>query len=50
MQIQNIFNPLDNRHMAEVTKRKFSVAEGDHLTMLNVYTSFKNASRRASIL
>ncbi|CAD5216592.1 unnamed protein product [Bursaphelenchus xylophilus] len=40
MQIQNVFIPGDNRHMAEVTKRKFAVEEGDHLTMLNVYTCF----------
>lgn len=40
MQIQNVFNPYDNRHAAEVTKRKFSAEEGDHLSMLNVYTCF----------
>ncbi|CAD5212351.1 unnamed protein product [Bursaphelenchus okinawaensis] len=40
MQIQNVFIPGDNRHMAEVTKRKFAVEEGDHLTNLNVYTNF----------
>ncbi|KAI6188333.1 hypothetical protein M3Y98_00343500 [Aphelenchoides besseyi] len=40
LQIQNVFNPLDNRHMAEVTKRKFAVEEGDHLTLLNVYLKF----------
>lgn len=44
MQIQNVFNPEDNRHMAEVTKRKFAVEEGDHLTMLNVYTCFVEVS------
>lgn len=40
MQIQNVFNPYDNRHSAEVTKRKFSAEEGDHLSLLNVYTCF----------
>jgi ATP-dependent RNA helicase DDX35 len=40
MQIQNIFNPYDNRHGAEVTKRKFAAEEGDHISMLNVYTCF----------
>ncbi|KAI6242729.1 hypothetical protein M3Y99_00179200 [Aphelenchoides fujianensis] len=28
LQIQNVFNPLDNRHAAEVTKRKFAVEGG----------------------
>jgi hypothetical protein len=40
MQIQNVFNPFDNRHAAEVTKRKFAAEEGDHLSYLNVYTCF----------
>jgi ATP-dependent RNA helicase DDX35 len=40
MQIQNVFNPFDNRHATEVVKRKFAAEEGDHLSMLNVYTCF----------
>jgi hypothetical protein len=40
MQIQNVFNPYDNRHMAEVTKRKFAAEEGDHISYLNIYTCF----------
>uniref|UniRef100_A0A914YZZ2 RNA helicase n=1 Tax=Panagrolaimus superbus TaxID=310955 RepID=A0A914YZZ2_9BILA len=41
MQIQEVFNlPRNAKHEAELTKREFSVAEGDHLTMLNVYTAF----------
>ncbi|KAI6196956.1 hypothetical protein M3Y94_01168600 [Aphelenchoides besseyi] len=45
LQIQNVFNPLDNRHMAEVTKRKFAVEEGDHLTLLNVYLKFVESGK-----
>lgn len=40
MQIQNVFNPFDNRHQAEVKKRSFAAQEGDHISMLNVFTSF----------
>uniref|UniRef100_A0A7E4VU60 RNA helicase n=1 Tax=Panagrellus redivivus TaxID=6233 RepID=A0A7E4VU60_PANRE len=41
MQIQEPFDiPKNARHNAELTKREFSVAEGDHLTLLNVYHSF----------
>ncbi|PAV67914.1 hypothetical protein WR25_21939 isoform A [Diploscapter pachys] len=41
MQIQDVFiTPTRNRHEADVIKRKFAVEEGDHLTMLNVYTQF----------
>lgn len=44
MQIQDVFlQPSGGqaRHAAEVIKRKFAVEEGDHMTMLNVYTAFK---------
>ena len=41
MQIQNIFiTPSQGRMAAEKAKRKFSVEEGDHITMLNVYNAF----------
>ncbi|XP_076875098.1 putative ATP-dependent RNA helicase DHX35 isoform X2 [Brachyhypopomus gauderio] len=41
MQIQNIFVvPPNQKKAAAREHRKFSVAEGDHLTMLNVYEAF----------
>ncbi|VDM39709.1 unnamed protein product [Toxocara canis] len=46
LQIQDVFVfPSGNRHKAEVMKRKFSVEEGDHLTLLNVFTNFLNNDR-----
>uniref|UniRef100_A0A9J8C556 Probable ATP-dependent RNA helicase DHX35 n=1 Tax=Cyprinus carpio carpio TaxID=630221 RepID=A0A9J8C556_CYPCA len=41
MQIQNIFvAPHNQKKSAARERRKFAVAEGDHLTMLNVYEAF----------
>ncbi|XP_047439691.1 probable ATP-dependent RNA helicase DHX35 [Mugil cephalus] len=41
MQIQNIFSvPPNQKKAAAREHRKFAVAEGDHLTMLNVYEAF----------
>uniref|UniRef100_A0A5S6R3J9 RNA helicase n=1 Tax=Trichuris muris TaxID=70415 RepID=A0A5S6R3J9_TRIMR len=41
MQIQNVFlSPVGQKHRAEVMKRRFSTEDGDHLTMLNVFTCF----------
>uniref|UniRef100_A0A915BN31 RNA helicase n=1 Tax=Parascaris univalens TaxID=6257 RepID=A0A915BN31_PARUN len=46
LQIQDVFVfPSGSRHKAEVMKRKFSVEEGDHLTMLNVFTNFIDNGR-----
>merc|ERR1719460_403816 len=39
---QNIFyRPRDKQAQADQKKNKFTVAEGDHLTLLNVYESWK---------
>ncbi|XP_047663327.1 probable ATP-dependent RNA helicase DHX35 [Tachysurus fulvidraco] len=41
MQIQNVFVVPSNQKKASAREhRKFAVAEGDHLTMLNVYEAF----------
>ncbi|KAK2152383.1 hypothetical protein LSH36_330g06039 [Paralvinella palmiformis] len=41
MQIQNVFvEPPNQRSRMERAKRKFSAAEGDHVSMLNVYNAF----------
>ncbi|XP_064610368.1 probable ATP-dependent RNA helicase DHX35 [Liolophura sinensis] len=41
MQIQNVFlNPPKQKTTADRAKRKFAVAEGDHITMINVYAAF----------
>ena len=41
MQIQNVFvSPPGQKVAAARAKRKFSVKEGDHLTLLNVFNSF----------
>ncbi|EJD74781.1 D-tyrosyl-tRNA(Tyr) deacylase [Loa loa] len=41
LQIQDVFViPSRSRHRAELMKRNFSVEEGDHLTLLNVFTNF----------
>ncbi|CAJ0941179.1 unnamed protein product, partial [Mesorhabditis belari] len=52
LQIQDIFiTPSGGggaRHRADVSRRKFSVEEGDHLTYLNVYTSYVDHKRSKS--
>ncbi|CAG9537679.1 unnamed protein product [Cercopithifilaria johnstoni] len=41
LQIQDVFvTPARCRHQAELMKRNFSVEEGDHFTLLNVFTNF----------
>ena len=41
MQIENVFTtPANEKIAADRAKRKFSVTEGDHLTMYNVYKAF----------
>lgn len=42
MQISDVFiiPSGQRRHKAEVSKRSFSVEEGDHLTLLNVFANF----------
>ncbi|CAI2349570.1 unnamed protein product [Caenorhabditis sp. 36 PRJEB53466] len=46
MQIQDVFvTPFRSRHQADVMRKKFSVEEGDHMTMLNVFTKFVEAGR-----
>ena len=41
MQIQNVFvTPSNQKIQAAKAKRKFSVEEGDHITMLNVFNAF----------
>lgn len=41
MQIQDVFENSKNlKHDSEIKKRDFSVMEGDHLTMLNIFNSF----------
>ncbi|KAK1156158.1 putative ATP-dependent RNA helicase DHX35 [Acipenser oxyrinchus oxyrinchus] len=48
MQIQNVFvSPPSQKKPAARKHRKFAVAEGDHLTMLNVYEAFVK-NRRSS--
>ncbi len=46
MQIQNVFtNPPNQKAKANRAKRKFAVSEGDHITMLNVYSAFLEHGR-----
>lgn len=41
MQIQNVFiSPSNEKRAAERARTKFSVKEGDHVTMVNVYNAF----------
>ena len=41
LQIQNIFvSPSKQKAAADNAKRKFSVYEGDHITLLNIYEAF----------
>ncbi|ESO05489.1 hypothetical protein HELRODRAFT_191309 [Helobdella robusta] len=45
-QIQNVFIMPHNKKMKmEKMKRKFSVAQGDHLTLLNVFRAFINSNK-----
>ncbi|XP_022084091.1 probable ATP-dependent RNA helicase DHX35 [Acanthaster planci] len=47
-QIQNIFqSPSNEKGKAERAKRKFSVAEGDHITLLNVYEAFIKSGKNS---
>ncbi|KRY10739.1 putative ATP-dependent RNA helicase DHX35 -like protein, partial [Trichinella patagoniensis] len=46
LQVQDIFlSPFGSKHKAEIMKRKFSVEDGDHLTMLNIYSCFTEAGK-----
>uniref|UniRef100_A0A0N4V373 CDK5RAP1-like protein n=1 Tax=Enterobius vermicularis TaxID=51028 RepID=A0A0N4V373_ENTVE len=46
LQIQDVFAfPFRAKHKAEISRRKFSVEEGDHLTLLNVFASFISNGR-----
>ncbi|CAP33531.2 Protein CBG15221 [Caenorhabditis briggsae] len=46
MQIQDVFlTPFRARHQADIIRKKFSVEEGDHMTMLNVFTKFVENGR-----
>jgi len=41
LQLENVFiSPYNKKKLAERAKLKFSVHEGDHLTLLNVYRAF----------
>src|SRR4051812_31625532 len=42
MQVRDVFHtPADaRRHKTELSRRSFAVEEGDHLTMLNIFTAF----------
>lgn len=47
-QIQNVFHMPPNRKLhAEKARRKFSVAEGDHLTLVNVFRAFQEFNMSA---
>uniref|UniRef100_A0A0K0DLI1 RNA helicase n=1 Tax=Angiostrongylus cantonensis TaxID=6313 RepID=A0A0K0DLI1_ANGCA len=49
LQVQDVFMiPTRNRNKAEEIKRRFAAEEGDHITLLNVYTMFikNNKSRK----
>ncbi len=42
LQVDNVYlEPPQNRNKARIAKRNFEVAEGDLLTLLNVYNAFK---------
>lgn len=46
MQIQDVFiTPFRARHQADIIRKKFAVEEGDHMTMLNVFTKFVENGR-----
>jgi ATP-dependent RNA helicase DDX35 len=48
--VQNVFHAPkgERRGAADAARRKFAVAEGDHLTLLNVYNSFVANQRNAA--
>ena len=42
MQVENVYlEPPSQRNKARVAKRNFEVAEGDLLTLLNVFNAYK---------
>ncbi|KAL3087235.1 hypothetical protein niasHT_016655 [Heterodera trifolii] len=46
MQIRDVFvMPTGAKHKAELSRRSFAVEEGDHLTLLNVFSSFVEHDR-----
>ncbi|XP_071957723.1 probable ATP-dependent RNA helicase DHX35 [Antedon mediterranea] len=48
LQVQNIFfTPRNQKIQAEKMKRRFSVMEGDHLTLLNVYEAFQKYGKNS---
>ena len=43
LSVQNVFyRPKDKQQLADQKKAKFNQAEGDHITLLAVYNSWKN--------
>ncbi|BFZ61866.1 hypothetical protein YB2330_002944 [Saitoella coloradoensis] len=48
--VQNVFvTPEDEKKVAESAKRKFTVEEGDHMTLLNVYHSYTSQPRDRAV-
>jgi len=46
MQIENVFvSSAKNKMAAEKERRRFSAAEGDHITLLNVFLAFEQSGR-----
>ena len=46
--VQNVFISHDDSKVAESKKRMFAVEEGDHLTLLNVYTAFTTRGQKSA--
>ncbi|GAO49035.1 helicase associated domain-containing protein [Saitoella complicata NRRL Y-17804] len=48
--VQNVFvTPEGEKKVAESAKRKFTVEEGDHMTLLNVYHSYTSQPRERAV-
>ncbi|CCJ29153.1 unnamed protein product [Pneumocystis jirovecii] len=46
--VQNVFLPQEDRKSFEAVRRKFSVEEGDHITLMNIFHAFITKGEKSS--
>ncbi|EMR08503.1 hypothetical protein PNEG_03328 [Pneumocystis murina B123] len=46
--VQNVFLPQENKKSFEAARKKFSVEEGDHITLMNIFHAFTTKGEKSS--
>lgn len=46
--VQNVFLQQENKKISEAAKKKFSVEEGDHITLMNIFHAFITKGEKSS--